>query len=451
MPVGTDTNALVPRDRSQSTASSSTALVVESSSGTLHATLRFARRRRFRVEFTLDVVNAGDEQLLATIYARTRRGDEVPVEPIAVWIGARTEAYVTLALGELGAFTTQTLVVRLQGPNVHRRLEAAVPVFWAPLWGLAGALLASLVFLIAPHLIPQIQSLVVPTVVSAGVPVSLSYSAANASTITWELDDAAQHRIDGGSLHDQVGRVQMHLPNAPQAQQYTVSLRATGVLGSDLRTATLTVLPNATPQPEQTLRISSISVDDANPPDGGRVTVRYDVNATNGVVQLVDAQRVVWSSASLSRAGVTILALPFFGHDKELQAQVIATRGKQRVEAGVGIIVHAGNNSATTPPPQGSLNPTGVTTSATPVVVIASTSVRAGGMIDVAVATHVDELQLALVDASGRTISAQSVSGDIGIAHIKVPLGLRHEVAVIATYTLGKVQASVIRRIPIVP
>ncbi|MHB8463132.1 MAG: hypothetical protein ACYDA1_10845, partial [Vulcanimicrobiaceae bacterium] len=323
VPRGSDEGALVPRDSAQGFAASSTSLVVESADGALHATLRFVRRHRLRVEFRLDVVNEGDEQLLATIYARTRNGHEVPVEPVAVWIGARTEAYVTLALGEIGAFSTQTLVVRLQGPNVHRRLEAAVPPLRGPLWAIGGAVAASLFFLLLSHARVQIESLVLPTVASAGSPVTLQYRTRNASTVSWELDDAMQHRIDGGALKDQSGSVQLRLPNATQAQQYTVTLQAKGLLGADLAHATVAALPNPTPQPQQALSIGSISVDDANPSDGGRVTVRYETDATSGVVRLVDAQGVVWSSAPLSPEGVTTLPLPFFAQQKDLQAQVV--------------------------------------------------------------------------------------------------------------------------------
>ena len=431
----------MPRTVAQGPAASSTSLVVESAGGALQATLRFVRRHRLRVEFSLDVMNAGDEQLLATIYARTKNGHEVPVEPVAVWIGARTEAYVTLALGELGAFSTQTLVVRLQGPNVHRRLEAGVPPLRGPLWAIGGAVVASLFFAILSHARVHIENIDFPTVANAGTQVTLHYQTRNASQVSWELDDAMQHRVDGGALKDRSGSLQVHLPNATQAQQYTVTLQAKGLLGADQARATVAALPNPTPQPQRALSIGSISVDDANPGDGGRVTVRYETNATSGVVRLVDAQGVVWSSAPLSPEGVTTLPLPFFAQQKDLQAQVVAQRGKEKTQAGVGVVVRPGVAATSTAVPAAG--------PATPVVVISSTSARAGGTIDIAIAQRVDELQLSLVDERGRTIAAQNVRGDVGIVHLHVPTGITGAVGVIATYTIGKSQASVIRRIPI--
>ncbi len=442
VPRGSDEGAIVPRDSVQGRAASSTSLVVESADGALQATLRFVRRYRFRVEFSLEVFNAGDEQLLATIYARTKNGHEVPVEPVAVWIGARTEAYVTLALGELGAFSTQTLVVRLQGPNVHRRLEAAVPPLRGPLWAIGGAAVASLLFVLFAHARVHIETIVFPTVANAGTQVTLQYQTRNASQVSWELDDATQHRIDGGVLKDRSGSMQVRLPNATQAQQYIVTLHAQGLLGADQARATVAALANPTPQPQQQLSIRSISVDDANPGDGGRVTVRYETNATSGVVRLIDAQGIVWSSAPLSPEGVTTLPLPFFAQQKELQAQVVAVRGKEKTQAGVGVVVRPGPSAEASSAP--------IIGPGTPVVVIASTFARAGGTIDVAIDRHLDELQISLVDSRGRTIVAQNVSGEIGIVHIHVPQGVRGPVGVIATYTIGKSQASIIRRIPIV-
>ena len=69
VPLGAELPA-VTSDAARST-SGSAFLVYQSDAGAIHASLRFARIRRMRIEFTLDVVNATDEPLLATIYAIT--------------------------------------------------------------------------------------------------------------------------------------------------------------------------------------------------------------------------------------------------------------------------------------------------------------------------------------------------------------------------------------------
>lgn len=425
-------------------ASASSALVVESANGNLYGTLRFARFRWLRAEFSLDVVNAGDEQLLATIYARTLRGDEVPVEPIAVWIGARTEAYVTLGLGAFVGLGIRSLVVKLQGPNVHQRLEAAIVRPMALAWAALGAVAASGVIFGFATQRPQILALSVPGVATAGSTIVVPYAAHGRANGDWMLADTGGHRIASGTLAHRTGVFSVQLPAANDSRSYTLRLRERGWLGSDSRSASIAVLP-APPKPTQAaLRISSLSVDNPSVVDGGKVTIRYATDAHRGRVELVDAQGTVWASQPLARDGTSLFSLPYFGGAKELQARVIAQRGTQRASAGIGVYVHS---AAAAPQALGAASLPGTLSDP---ILLTSESVRRGGVVIVRILRSVEALRLTLADADGRTLVSVQPPRGASIAELHVPTGASGKLAVIATYQDGHAQTSTIKQIEVV-
>lgn len=335
VPLGTDLPATTS-DAERAT-SGSALLLYQTDAGAIHASLRYARIRRLRVEFTLDVVNATDEPLLATIYALARSGDEIPVAPYAFWIDKRTEAYLDLPLAWLTVTTCRAISVRLQGRNVHQRLEAAMPRPSTVGWFAAGALLVATLGAAFFGVQPRVVNMSLPVSATAGTQIALGYAAAGIGDAQWEIDDLNGARVDGGTLGSKDGTAAIPVPRPSTQTAYTVRVIRHGALGSASAERPLIV---NTPRPsEPPPRITSLTLDSAQVLDGSTVTVRYRVSAQYGDVLASDAQGTIWAQQPLDAAGVTTLSLPRFGRNKELQIRVVARRADAEASSGVGLSV----------------------------------------------------------------------------------------------------------------
>lgn len=430
VPVGTTLPATTIDEADRAPASSSS-IVIEHPGGALYASLRFARVRGVRYEFALDVVNAAPYPILATVYAQPAFGEEVPVAPFSLWIDAQTEAYVFLPLPLLALFTCRSLTVRLQGRGVHQRLAAAVPRPSALIWSLGGALVAALLIGggFAAH--PRITSLTMPTNAVGGEHASVSYALANTSHGTWELDDLRGGRLDGGVISTKTGSFSVALPRANDRETYLLAVHAQG-FGSAVQSVPIvadTPAPSGPP-----LRVSALSLDQAVVSDGGTVTVRYRVDSANGEVLAVDAQGTIWARTPLSPSGVTTLKLPTFGKDKELQIRVVARRGTQLAQAGVGVQITA-SPTAQPFPSQGAT------------ISIDTDTVHPGGSIAVHIVHYIDGMRVALVNATGMEIDVRDVQPGESEVTLRVPFSSTGMLSVVATYMQGDMENSDVRHV----
>ncbi len=436
VPLGTDLPATT-RDAERSTSGSSL-LLYQTDAGAIHASLRFARIRRLRIVFAFDVVNATDEPLLATFYALSKASDEVPVPPHALWIDKRTEAYLELPLSWLAATTCRALSVRLQGRNVHQRLEASMPRPTSAGWFAAGVLLAALVILLHMVLQPRVASMSVASPAIAGSTMNMHYRFRGVGSREWEVDDINGGRIDGGSLSSNEGTAPIPVPRAPAQTTYVMRVMSHGAFGSAVAERPFvaqTPLPAAGPP-----RISTLTLDQAEVLDGSPVVVRYRVSAQYGDVVASDAQGTVWAQQPLNAQGVTTLSLPRFGRDKELQIRLVARRGDAEVSSGIGLSVRA----AATPGPSGS-PPADVSA-----VRVLDAEVHAGGVLRLQIDPSVRDVVVSFTKEDGSAVAPATRVQTAGTVLLRVPRMSPGTIVVVATYVLGSEQQTIVRPLRVV-
>ncbi len=326
------------RDAERATSASSI-LLYEYENGAVRASLRFLRIRAARIEFALDVVNATSEPLLATMYALARNVSEIPLPPYSLWVGARSEAYVDLPLSWVAALTCRAISVRLQGRNVHQRLEAAMPKPSSLGWFLAGALLVAMIAGTLSLAHPRVDRLDVPASAIAGTSFDVGYATAAATARGWRLDDLGGTRIAGGRLDGSAGRVTIEAPKVGSQSVFDVRISASNLLGEASAVRPVVIV---TPRPvAASPRIIAFSLDRAVVDDGGSIVARYRVSADSGDLVAVDAQGGIVAQAATGPTGLTTLRLPIFGRDRELQIRLVVRRGPQLATSGIGVQVVA--------------------------------------------------------------------------------------------------------------
>ena len=444
VPVGTTLPARTIDDAEGRPASSSS-LVVERESGSLFASLRFARRTLLRLEFALDVVNASEEPLLATIYARPFRGEELPVAPYSLWVDARTEAYIVLPMSSLLAATCTAVSVRIQGRTIHHRVEAAIPRPGSLLWAAGGALVAAAIAAAVVGAHPRVTSLQAPSNVVGGTRVSAIYRIAGAGNATWELDDLHGGRLDGGTLAAAGGTFQFAVPKSRDRETYVVRVASQGRFGE--ASSSLPMVADTPVPPASPLRVSAFSVDRATLNDGDAVKVRYRTDARSGEVQAVDAQGTVWARAALSPSGISTLKLPTFGREKELQIRIVAKSGAQYAQSGVGVavVVPSPSPNASTAPTAGNVPPGSGSS-----IAVDSSIAHPGATVVVRVLRHFEGLHIALIDSHGGEVDGRDVAPSTGSVALRVPANASGTLTVVATYTEGQGQNSDVKTLRVV-
>ncbi len=437
VPLGTDLPTTT-RDAERSRSGRSL-LVHQTDAGSIHASLRFARVRRMHIEFTLDVVNATDEPLLATIYAMAKSGDEIPVAPFAFWIDKRTEAYVDLPVSWLAALSCSAVSVRLQSRSAHQRLEAAMPRPAAIGWfaaGLALAAVAALTFTLAQ---PRVISMAAPAAAVAGSRINVAYAFGGIGRHEWEVDDLSGARVDGGPVAGSQDALTIPVPNVSTQTVFALRLINRGPLGTAAEERPLVVAtarPSAAP-PE----IASLALENSQVADGGSVTVRYKASGQYGDVSAVDAQGIVWAHKALDSRGVTTLQLPRFGRDKELQVRVVARRGDAESTSGVGLQVLASATPTPAPAPQPS--------NGNSAVEVLDDAVSPGGMLHLSVSGDATDLFVTMSTESGAVLAQATPEIAGGQCVVAVPLTASGKLVVVAKYRRGAREEAIVRAVPV--
>lgn len=434
VPLGADLPATT--SDAERTTTGSSLLVYQTDSGAIHASLRYARVRRMRIEFTLDVVNATDEPLLATIYALAKSGDEIPVAPFAFWIDKRTEAYLDLPVSWLTALSCRAISVRLQGRNAHQRLEASMPRPTAIGWFAAGLALASILALGFSLAQPRILNLSAPASAVSGSRINVAFAFAGLGTHEWEIDDLSGGRIDGGAVEGPQDLQSIPVPKVNAQTPYALRLVNRGPLGTAVEERPLVVTTARPPVPPP--QILSLALDDSRVPDGSAVTVRYKVSGQYGDVIAVDAQGTVWAQKPLDPQGLTTLQLPHFGRDKELQVRVVARRGDAETSSGIGLQVLA----SSTPAPDESAS------SNSPVEVL-DAAVQPGGFLHLSVSPDASDLFITLSSESGAVLAQATPQVTGGQSVVAVPLTASGKLVVVAKYRRGDREEAIVRAVPV--
>ncbi len=312
-------------------------LLYESANGAVHASLRFAGLRANGARFALGAINGTREPLLVTFYAHARGGAEVPIAPYSLWVDAQTHAQMEIPIPWLALLGARALSARLQGRNVHQRVEAAMPRLRSPLWFFAGAAAVALGVAVLAALQPRVRAFDVPARAVAGATVTIRYATSGTGRRIWELDDLAGTRIAGGTLADAGGNLVVNAPASDRVRAYVLRLRERGAFGEAIAARPFVVETPAPPIAPP--RITAFALDASRVPDGGTVVARYRIDAQSGDVLASDAQGTIWAEAPTNPRGITRLTLPRFGRAKELQIRLVVRRGRQLAASGIGLEV----------------------------------------------------------------------------------------------------------------
>lgn len=395
------------------------------------------RARGWRLRYALTVINDAPLYLLMSFRVR-RAGGESPIHPGEIWMDPCSHADLALTVPPLQGLLGGRLIVRLVNAKVQHELVAPLP--GAALWlgALGGAAATALIAFGFSFAHPRIDLFAVPPLGVAGAALQVPYQTGGVGAATYALEDDRGATVASGALAASSGVFSLLLPRADGTRNYIVRLVDRGSFGGVDRAEPVTALP--APAPPQEQLIDALGIDASQVPDGGSITLRYRTRATDGRIEVRDAQNTLWAQAPIARNGISQIVLPHFGKDKELRVTLEVERDGQRASSSVGLDV-TGAQAPAPQSPQGSAPGLALVTP--------DAAIGADGMIHVAVASGASSVRLSLETIDGRTLASQSVPDGATSAAIAVPHGVHGRVVLVTTYNRGSGEESTVKAIAV--
>jgi hypothetical protein len=397
------------------------------------------RARGWPLRYALTVINDPPLYLLMSFRVR-RNGGEKAIEPGEMWMDPRSHADLQIAIPALEGLLGGRLIVRLVNAKVQHELVAPLPGPSLWLGALGGAAVTALLAFGFSFAHPHIDLFAVPPLGVAGAALQVPYQTGGVGNASYALEDERGATVASGALLANSGVFSLPLPAADRTRNYIVRLLDKGALGGIDRAAPVTALP--APAPPQEQLIDAIGIDTSQVPDGGSFTLRYRTRATNGRIEVRDAQNTVWATAPLARDGISQISLPHFGKDKELRVTLEVEKNGQRASSSVGLDVTGAPSVAAAPQSDGAAQPGSA-------LVAPESSIGSDGMLHVAVASGASNVRLALETTAGATIASQSVPDGVTSAAIAIPRGTHGRVVLVTTYNRGSGEESTVKAIDV--
>jgi hypothetical protein len=394
-----------------------------------------------RLRYALTVINDAPLYLLLSFRLRRSMGEK-PLPPGELWMDPQSHADLILEVPVIDGIIGGRLTVRLVNAKVQHELVAPLPGPGAWLGALGGAVATALIAFGFSFAHPRIDLFAVPPLGVAGAALQVPYQTGGVGTDSYALEDDRGATVSSGGLTASNGVFSLPLPPADRTRNYIVRLYDKGALGSVDRAAPVTALP--APAPPQEQLIDALGIDTSQVPDGGSFTLRYRTRANSGRIEVRDAQNTLWAQAPINRAGISQIALPHFGKDKELRVTLEVEHDGQRASSSVGLNVTALQQAAAVATQQ---QPDSAPPGAA--LVAPEAGVGSDGMLHVSVEPGASNVRLALESTGGSTLASQSVPNGATSAAIAIPRGVHGHVVLVTTYDRGSGEESTLKAIDV--
>lgn len=195
--------------------------------------------------------------------------------------------------------------------------------------------------------------------------------------------------------------------------------------------------------------ISDLAVTPSPVHAGTLLSVKYATAAQTGDVWLLGMDGRTWARAPLSPSGMTQLTVPQAAAGRDMRVVLHAQRGKAHAETAVGVsVLPATQDANLNQPPQ----PTAPSKAEAPALTLDSQVVSPGDNVVVRVSGARGDVKITLMTAGGTTVEQGSVSESDGAISISAPAVTSvTNFYVVATYTQGVSEQSIVKRLVVTP
>lgn len=421
--------------------------------GQLAAFLAFAGydRKIGTARYALRVLNNTPFAAQAKMFVEAR-GSQLSAYPMAFDIApySMRDDIVPVRMDVTGPYD-RAIVQVITGESCFT-VEAPPPPRDPPAWAAWCAIAALPIVLIAAAGVsrPRILDVVAPQKAAAGSVVRVPYQVSGIGSVEYDFDTRDGLQLAAG-LTSQSGVLKLQIPHDGIGAPYTLHVRIRNMLASDERAKTIAAVAAPKPKtaaPPDGALIDALAVTPSPAQAGGPLVVRYATKAQSGDVWLLDAAGTTWAHSPLSHSGSTQLVIPKAAAGREMRVVLHAQRANAHAESSVGIAVLPSAQAVAkiaqpAKPKQSQV--------AAPELSVSPQVVSAGDTVTAAVSGVHGDVRITLMNANGATLSEGDV-GEGGAVTLNAPnVGTPTAFFVVATFTSGVSQQSVMKRLTVTP
>lgn len=303
---------------------------------------------------------------------------------------------------------------------------------------------------------PRVLAVAAPAKAVAGSTIRVPFQVSGNGSVEYDFSTRDGVQIAAG-LAQRSDVLHLPIPANGAGAPYTLHVRMRNAFLASERAATIAAVgapralkPAPKPAaPDVSTLISDLSASPSPVHAGALIAVRYATSALSGDVWLLGLDGRTWARAPLSPSGMTQISVPQAAAGHDMRVVLHAQRGKVHAESSVGLTVLPSNEIAKN---EVSARPAASVKVATPTLALDSQVVSPGDSVVVRVSGARGDVKITLMNAAGTTIEQGSVSESDGAISISAPAVTSvTNFYVVATYTQGISEQSIVKRLVVTP
>lgn len=302
--------------------------------------------------------------------------------------------------------------------------------------------------------VPRVDAFAAPQRVLAGSALEVPYATHGFGTVQYQLANAQGAQLAAGLVPAGAGVLRLRVPGDSHGSPYRVRLTMRGALGSDQQSASVSALggfasaPAAkkkpvTPQP--VAAISEVAVSPNPVKAGGTIDVRYAANAISGTIWVLDSDGRAWAATPYDPSGHSSVVVPLSAAGRQLRVVVSAKRGNTQAQSTVGLLVLPSGQTAQEAAPGSGAD------ALHPQLHLSAASVASGQAIVARLTGVSGDVRVTLTNAAGRIVEQGDGTGEAGVSISAPAVGYATTYSVVATFSDGMSEQSLVRPIVVHP
>lgn len=308
--------------------------------------------------------------------------------------------------------------------------------------------------------VPRVLAVAAPAKALAGSAVQVPFQVSGIGSVEYDWTNRDGLQLAAG-LASRSDVLKLPMPASGAGAPYTLHVRMRNAFLKSEQSATIAAfvprsVPTAHPRPvppDASTLISDLSVSPSPVHAGDMIAVKYATQARSGDVWLVGMDGRTWARAPLSVSGTTEVSVPQAAAGHDMRVVLHAQRDKTHAESSVALTVLPSAtvvSSGTPATPAQESQATKPATTAT--MTLDSQVVSPGDNVIVRVSGTHGDVKIVVMNAAGSMVEQGSVSQEDGAISITAPsVNAVTTFFVVATFTAGVSEQSIVRRLVVTP
>lgn len=302
--------------------------------------------------------------------------------------------------------------------------------------------------------VPRVDAFAAPQRVLAGSSLEVPYATRGFGIAEYQLANAQGAQLAAGLVPSGAGVLRLHVPSDSHGSPYRVRLTMRGALGTAEQVASVSSLGGVaapapvrkkTSPPAPVAAISEVAVSPNPVKAGGTIDVRYAANAISGTIWVLDSDGRAWAATPYDPSGRSSVVIPLSAAGRQLRVVVSAKRGNTHAQSTVGVLVLPSGQTVDEAQAGSSGD------NLHPQLHLSAASVASGQAIVARLSGVSGDVRVTLTNAAGRVVEQGDGTGEAGVSISAPAVNYATTYSVVATFSDGMSEQSLVRSVIVRP